>query len=201
MGLFDKSTPEEKAAKKAAAKAELKALVDGAKTSTKEFVAEKKKISAVEYPEATPARLFDAVIQAASSLGYAPELINNETLVASFQTNHGEKRWDGVINAHVIPHGLGAKAQITTRAMKGGFANPAGFSQMASEGAAAMQEGKLKKAIFKVLPSIPERSASGSSAGSSAKSLVEEVKELEKLRQAGILSDEEFAQAKAKLFK
>jgi hypothetical protein len=164
------------------------------------------KVAKGEYPEASPARLFETILTVAGEEKYSIVAIDRASFTATFQTHKNEKFWDGTLSCFVSSFESGSRVSISGGAAQGattsGKLSLSLFTQMTqvqSEGAQLGEEMGFKRAIAKRLPTIPEPPLSNENKATTERDIPTQIRELKALLDEGLLSQDEFEQAKSKL--
>jgi hypothetical protein len=218
MGIFKGSQDPEKLAKKEAARAELKAVASSIGGKAKaEF---SRQLDDVKNPGSgicegvSKRKLYAAILKSGADLKYSIVHSEASSGVVVFQTHDAEKFWDGNLSCSVYEVEGGSEFRINGRAEQGlsksgklptaaTFLVPfplatTSLTQAASEGGVLKHQSKLKKKIFQNVELVPEPEPDQNPKVSSD-SLSGEIAKLKDLLNSGVLSEEEFAKAKAKL--
>lgn len=148
--------------------------------------------------DASPKRTFEAARIAVANLGFSVLHSDAVGLVVSFNTGRSWSSWAGQdLTASVFADG--SRSRVVVGGSLATRGNPfGGGSQLGSWGEKGRLSTKFLDEIGAQLPSIPEpsRVSEGEAQGST---LSEELKRLADLRDAGVLSEDEFVAAKSKL--
>ena len=128
----------------------------------------------------------------------------------TFQTHQGEKHWDGVISCFVsegkggavlnvvgqAPQGLLQSGLVTISPLKAGIAQA---EIVKIEGVKAKFKVSMRKELDREITDVASVPESEATSSASTESLSRQIIQLKELHDAGVLSDEEFEKAKAKL--
>ena len=220
MGIFKGSQDPEKLAKKEAAKEELRAMASSIKGKAKaEF---SRQLDDVKNPGSgicegvSKRKLYAAILKSGADLKYSIVHSEASSGVVVFQTHDAEKFWDGNLSCSVYEVEGGSEFRINGRAEQGmsksgklptaaTFLVPfplatTSLTQAASEGGVLKHQSKLKKKIFQNVELVPEPEPDSQEAKSnSVGSLSNELSRLNDLFNAGVLTQQDFDQAKSKL--
>ena len=139
------------------------------------------------YQDCSPARLYAAVLQAASELGLATTSRNDAAMAVSVRAAGPTATWPGQeLTAFVHRQGGGARVVVAGGSLSGLRLVMADWHRVQ-----AIALTFLKR-VASELPSVPEPVAAGPSAADQLKSLTD-------LRDRGFLTEEEFAAARQHL--
>ena len=148
--------------------------------------------------EASPARVFEAARQVVANLGFSVLHSDVAGLVISFNTGRSMSSFAGQdLTATVFADSGGSRVvvggSLATRGSPFG-----GGSQLGSWGEKGRLSRRFLDEVGALIPSIPEPAPRTDHAATGS-DLTSELARLGELRNAGVIDDEEFAAAKAKL--
>jgi hypothetical protein len=151
----------------------------------------------LSYPEVSPARLFAAVQRVVASLGYGVAYADAASRTLSFATGASRKSFSGQEMSATVTTDLGG---VTTlhfggRRTQTGLARNQVYDWGEKRGIAA----RVIDAVDGVLPRTPEPSDGAPPSASPPDSVADELERLADLHQRGVLDEDEFRKAKARL--
>ena len=156
------------------------------------------------YPGISPSRLFNAILLAGAKLSYSIDFIDKGSFSVTFQTHKNEKFWDGRLSAFVLNQSSGAKVSVTGSADRGVTTSGRGSgnlvtaaTQLASQGGASQQQAKLRFEIARQVKNAEDDPDETSPI--SSPDLSTQISKLKDLMDSGVLTQEEFEKAKAKI--
>ena len=217
MGIFTKgesvdseSLKKAKEEKKEAAKEILRAEFGKAKKVVNAQIGAVKQSLSDEYEGIQPDELYETAMRVGAKSKFSIMHTDKASRSITFQTHHGEKHWDGVISCYVTEGKNGAVLNVVGRAPQG--VSQSGLVTLnyvkASFAAAEIGifegiKGKFKismrKELNREIVEVPAESESEAKPLASNESLSSQILQLKELHDAGVLSDQEFEKAKAKL--
>ena len=143
--------------------------------------------------------VYEACRRAVADLGYTVLNSSKEDAQISFNTGRSMSSWHGQdLTVSLFTSADGTKAVVGGSLAKGGSALTGGGSQIFAWGEKKKLSEKFLSTVERILPSV-ETTETPSQNPQSSGSLTDELMKLTQLKEAGVLSDDEFAKAKAKL--
>jgi hypothetical protein len=213
MAIFSKGDDPEKESKKLERKEKARELLNSELGKIKGSLKNQKELlrqaHSGNYVNVSPQKLFQVALIVGADRKYSITFIDKPSLTVTFQTNKGEKFWDGTLSCVIIEMDDGSRISVTGNAEQG--STTSGFSliqwspvqQGVSEGAVQGEIGLLKLAIAKQVHITPEpRRVDPTEVSHSINTVSDiptQIRQLKELHDSGVLSLEEFEKAKAKL--
>ena len=147
--------------------------------------------------KSNPETVYEACRKVIADSGYSIINSNKDDLTLSFNTGRSMSSWHG----QDLTVTLFADGDVTKAVVGGsiGSALTGGGSQVFSWGEKDKLSKKFLDSVETILPSISKVASVNESTVISATNMAEEIKSLFALKEAGVLTEDEFAKAKAKL--
>lgn len=143
--------------------------------------------------------VYEACRRAIADLGYTVLNSSKEDAQISFNTGRSMSSWHGQdLTVSLFNATDGTKAVVGGSLAKGGSALTGGGSQIFAWGEKKKLSEKFLGTVERILPCV-ETTETPSQNPQSTDSLSDELMKLTKLKEAGVLSEDEFAKAKTKL--
>ncbi len=213
MGIFKKDDDPEKDAKRIERQEKAKELFSNEIGKIKGSLKNQKDLLLQAhsglYVDVSPQKLFQVALIVGADRKYSITFIDKPSYTVTFQTNKGEKFWDGTLSCVIIEMDDGSRISVTGNAEQG--STTSGFSplqwspvqQGVSEGAVQGEIGLLKLAIAKQVLITPEPRQEYpreiNNLINTVSDIPNQIRQLKELHDSGVLSAEEFEKAKAKL--
>lgn len=143
-------------------------------------------------------QVFAAATRVTSELGYHVVAVQKEAGVISFNTGRSMRSWGGQdMSATVIDLGGGTCRVVLGGSLAKGGMPGSGGTQVVAWGEKGAVASKFFARLREVLPGTPNPASSSSPSPSS--DLAAQLADLAKLRDSGVLSEDEFQSAKRRL--
>lgn len=150
--------------------------------------------------KSNPETVYEACRKVIADSGYSIINSNKDDLTLSFNTGRSMSSWHGQdLTVTLFADGDVTKAVVGGSIAKGGSALTGGGSQVFSWGEKDKLCKKFLDSVETILPTISKVASVKESSVISATNMAEEIKSLFALKEAGVLTEDEFAKAKAKL--
>ena len=147
-----------------------------------------------------PETVYEACRKVIADSGYSIISSNKDDFTISFNTGRSMSSWHGQdLTVTLFDEADNTKAVVGGSIAKGGSALTGGGSQVFAWGEKDKLSRKFLDSIERILPNIPVLTPAVGHTTVAATSVADEIKNLLTLKEAGALTDEEFAAAKSKL--
>ena len=150
--------------------------------------------------QSNPETVYEACRKVIAENGYNIINSNKDDYTISFNTGRSMSSWHGQdLTVTLFAEAHHTKAVVGGSIAKGGSALTGGGSQVFAWGEKEKLSKKFLESVERILPNIPVITPEVGHTNVTAASVADEIKSLLDLKEAGALTDEEFAAAKSKL--